>query len=116
MNIAVRFSLICHLAVLLALTGCTMHKPSIAKPTQLDYEATSARDFVQAIAEKMPQWDADEKYAFYEQNELKQVKRDLIAAKEATSNVELLIRVSKLHEDWDALVALDDLLHIDRLA
>lgn len=77
-------------------------------------EAAEARDFVAAVAGKMPLWDADV-LAEYERVQIGAVKADIARAQQTQETGEYLEIVSKLHDDWDALIALDELLKKESL-
>lgn len=92
---------------LLAVVGCVAHKPV---RVVVNLQVQEAKEFVLAVADKMPLWDADVTIAQYERVEIANVKADIEVAKLATSEIELLRDVSKLRADWKALCALDELL------
>ena len=105
---ALRLSCLIHGLVLLLLCGCAAHRRVAVEPVP-DQEIAEARDFVLAVADKMPLWDADA-ISFYEQVEIATVKRDIASARQAAEKGSFLEDVSRLHDDWDALVALDERL------
>jgi hypothetical protein len=94
-------------AASLLLTGCAVHVRShfyiVADPT------IEGKQFVAAVADKMPMWDADVDYAVYERAEIATVKADIAMARRAQGE-DFFSYVEKLHADWDALVALDEQL------
>ena len=100
--------------LLLRLWDVAAHRPvaAIAVP---DPEISDAKEFVGAVADKMPLWDADA-ISRYERVEIATVKADIAMAqqdrrKRLTSSDD----VTKLHDDWDALVALDEMLKKESL-
>src|SRR5271165_6451331 len=103
-----RISCLIHGVLLLLLSGCAAHKPvaAIALP---DPEISEGKDFVVAVADKMPMWDADA-ISRYERVEIATVKADIAMAQQADETGPFLEYVGKLHDDWDALVALDEML------
>ena len=72
------------------------------------------KDFVVAVADKMPMWDADA-ISKYERVEIATVKADIAMAQQSEEEGPFLEYVSKLHDDWDALVALDEMLKKESL-
>lgn len=74
-----------------------------------DAEMAEAKQFAQAVGEKMPAWDAD-KIACYETAEIAAVKADVLAVLEEDDRDALLEDVDRLHRDWNALVARDEML------
>jgi hypothetical protein len=96
-----------HMALVL-LVGCTVRKPITVNPVA-DQQLSEAREFVLAVEDKMPLWDAD-KIAPYEKVQIAIVKADIAMAKASDSRDELLQWTTKLHRDWDELVALDESL------
>jgi hypothetical protein len=62
----------------------------------------------------MPMWDADA-ISKYERVEIAVVKADIAMAEQSEQEGQFLEYVTKLHEDWDALVALDELLKKESL-
>lgn len=91
-------------------SGCALRQP-VKTDALLGPVVSEAEEFVRAVADKMPEWDADEDFAAYESKELFKVKADIKLASEANSSIELLDAAATLHVDWDALVALDMKLH-----
>ena len=69
----------------------------------------NAKEFAQAAANKMPLWDADA-IARYEGVEIAAVKADIVMTLEEEERGPLLDDAARLHDDWDALVALDEML------
>ena len=79
-----------------------------------DPEISEAKDFVLAVADKMPLWDADA-ISRYERVEIATVKADIAMAQQAQGRGPFLEYVAKLRDDWDALVALDEMLKKESL-
>jgi hypothetical protein len=79
-----------------------------------DAEIADARQFAQAVAEKMPAWDADA-VACYEAVEIAAVKADVIATLEEDDRDAVLEDAARLHDDWDALLAKDEMLKHEAL-
>jgi hypothetical protein len=104
---AFRVSCLIH-AVLVLLLGCAAHRPMLVTFLP-DAEMTAGQDFVGAVAEKMPMWDADA-ISRYERVEIATVKADIARARQTKEKSAFLECVSKLHTDWDALIAWDELL------
>src|SRR6201996_2765183 len=102
---APRMSCLIHGVLLLLLSGW------LSPP---DPALTQGRDFVDAVAGKMPLWDADA-IARYERVQIATVKADIAMAQQAGEKDSFLACVDKLHDDWDALVAWDDLLKKESL-
>jgi hypothetical protein len=109
---AIRASCLIH-GFLLFVAGCSAHRP-IAAVLVPDPEVSDARDFVGAVADKMPLWDADT-ISRYERVEIATVKADIAMAQQEEEKGPLLEDVTKLHGDWDALVALDEMLKKESL-
>jgi hypothetical protein len=110
---ALRLSCLIHCGLLLLFTGCALHLPLTVLPVA-STEATAGRDFVGQVAEKMPLWDADV-LAPYERVEIATVKADIAMAQQSEDEAAFLSYVQKLHDDWDALIALDELLRKESL-
>jgi hypothetical protein len=110
---ALRLSCLVHCGLLLLFTGCALHLPITALPAP-DAAMTEDRDFVSQVAEKMPLWDADV-LATYERVEIATVKADIAMAQRSEDDDAFLTYVRKLHDDWDALLALDELLRKESL-
>jgi hypothetical protein len=72
------------------------------------------KECVLAVADKMPMWDADA-ISRYEQREIATVKADIAMAELDDGKSVFLADVAKLHDDWDALVALDEMLKKESL-
>lgn len=104
---AVRWSCAIHVLVVLLL-GCHVHRP-LAPAVAPDAEMAEAKQFAQAVAEKMPAWDADT-IACYEAVEIAAVKADVMATLEEDDRYLLLEDAARLHDDWDTLLALDAML------
>jgi hypothetical protein len=79
-----------------------------------DPEISDAKEFVGAVADKMHLWDADD-ISRYERAELATVKADIAMARKEQETGQFLNDVAKLHDDWDALVALDEMLKKESL-
>ncbi len=79
-----------------------------------DAEISEAKDFVVAVADKMPLWDADA-ISRYERVEIATVKADIAMAQQTGERAPFLDYVARLHDDWDALVALDEMLKKESL-
>jgi len=109
---AIRASCLIH-SLLLFVAGCSAHRP-VAVVLAPDPEVSDARDFVGAVADKMPLWDADT-ISRYERVEIATVKADIAVARQEEERGLLLEDVTKLHDDWDALVALDEMLKKESL-
>ena len=108
-----RLSCLIHGVLLLLLLGCAVRRP-VAVRALPDREISEAKDFVVAVAGKMPLWDADA-ISKYERVEIATVKADIAMAQQAEEKGPFLEYVTKLHEDWDALVALDEMLKKESL-
>jgi hypothetical protein len=108
---ALRVSCLVHGLLLLA--GCSVHRrlTAVAVP---DPEISDAKEFVGAVADKMPLWDADD-ISRYERAEIATVKADIAMARQEEEKAQFLDDVAKLHDDWDALVALDEMLKKESL-
>ena len=78
---ALRLSCLIHggLFLLLILLGCAVHRPVVAARALPDPEISEAKDFVAAVAGKMPMWDADA-ISKYERVEIAVVKADIAMA------------------------------------
>jgi hypothetical protein len=115
---ALRMSCLIH-GLLLLLLGCAAPVfRSITAPILLDAlpdpEIAEGRDFVGAVAGKMPMWDGDD-ISRYERVEIATVKADIAMARQTQEKEPFLAYVSKLHDDWDALVAWDEMLKKESL-
>jgi hypothetical protein len=108
-----RISLLLHCVLLLLCLGCAHHRP-VAVVAPVDDEVSEGRDFVLAVAKKMPLWDADA-ISEYEQMEIATVKADIVMAQEAEDAGAFLEDVVLLQHDWDALLALDEILKKESL-
>ena len=110
---ALRISCLIHGVLLLLLAGCATHRliPLSVVP---DAEIAEGRDFVGAVAGKMPMWDEDA-ISRYERVQIATVKADIAMAQQTGEKEPFLAYVSKLHDDWDALVAWDELLKKESL-
>jgi hypothetical protein len=106
-------SCLIHGVLLLSLSGCATHRPILLNAVP-DAEIAQARDFVSAVAGKMPRWDEDD-IARYERMEIATVKADIAMARQMEQKEPFLACVSKLHDDWDALVAWDEMLKKESL-
>jgi len=109
---ALRISCMIH-SLLLLVAGCSAHRP-VAAVVVPDPEIADARKFVDAVADKMPLWDADA-ISRYERVEIATVKADIAVARQERAKGPLLDDVTKLRDDWDALVALDEMLKKESL-
>ncbi len=110
---AIRASCLIH-GLALIVAGCSTHRPVVAIAVP-DPEMSDAKEFVSAVADKMPLWDADA-ISRYERVEIATVKADIaLAQQDEERGIMLLDDVSKLHDDWDALVALDEMLKKESL-
>jgi hypothetical protein len=110
---ALRMSCLIHGALLLLVLGCAAHRPILLTAVP-DAEMAEGREFVGAVAGKMPMWDADE-VSRYERLEIATVKADIAMARQTEVKEVFLAYVSKLHNDWDALVAWDEMLKKESL-
>jgi hypothetical protein len=110
---ALRMSCLIHGALLWLLLGCALHRP-IPLNAVPDAEITEGRDFVGAVADKMPLWDEDA-ISRYERVQIATVKADIAMARQTPEKEPFLAYVSKLHNDWDALVAWDEMLKKESL-
>jgi hypothetical protein len=111
---ALRVSCLIH-GLLLLVAGCSAHRPVAAVTVpHPDAEISDAKEFVGAVADKMPLWDADA-ISRYERVEIATVKADIAMAQQEEEKGALLEDVAKLHDDWDALVALDEMLKKESL-
>jgi hypothetical protein len=110
---ALRMSCLIHGLLFLLLMGCAAHRP-VAATVPPDQELSEAKDFVAAVAGKMPLWDADA-ISQYELVEIATVKADIAMAQQTEEKGPFLACVARLHDDWDALVALDEMLKKESL-
>ena len=110
---ALQISCLIHVLLLLLVSGCSARK---AVSTRLlpDSEISAGKDFVAAVADKLPLWDADA-ISRYERVEIATVKADIAMAQQEDERGEFLEYVSKLRQDWGALVALDEMLKEEQL-
>lgn len=106
-------SCLIHGVLLLALSGCATHRllPLNVVP---DAEIAEGKDFVGAVGDKMPLWDEDS-ISRYERVEIATVKADIAMARQTADKEPFLACVSKLHKDWDALLAWDEMLKKESL-
>jgi hypothetical protein len=111
--VGLRLSCLIHGVLFVLLSGCAAHRLVIA-PVLPDAEITEAKVFVVEVATKMPLWDADT-ISRYERVEIATVKADVAMAEQTEEKGPFLEYVSKLHDDWDALVALDEMLKKESL-
>ena len=109
---ALRVSCLVH-GLLLLVAGCSAHR-RVAAVAVLDPAISDAREFVGAVAEKMPLWDADA-ISRYDRVEIETVKADIAMAQQEDERGEFLEYVGKLRQDWGALVALDEMLKEEQL-
>ncbi len=77
---ALRMSCLIHGVLLLLLLGCATHRPILLNAVP-DAEIAQARDFVGAVADKMPMWDEDA-ISCYERVEIATVKADIAMARQ----------------------------------
>ena len=110
---ALRLSCLIHGVLFLILQGCAAHRPVTVAPAP-DAEIAEARDYVLAVADKMPLWDADA-ISRYERVEIATVKADIAMAQQEQERGPFLEYVARLRDDWDALVALDERLKKESL-
>jgi hypothetical protein len=120
---ALRMSCLIHGVLLLLLSGCASHVfRSTTRPIPLnplpDAEIAEGRDFVGEVAGKMPMWDEDA-ISRYERVQIATVKADIAMARQMEEKEPVKERflacVLKLHNDWDALVAWDEMLKKESL-
>jgi hypothetical protein len=109
---ALRLSCLIHIVLLLSL-GCSAHRP-VTIVVRTDDEISEGQDFVAAVTDKMPLWDADS-LAKYEQAEIATVKADVAIAQHPADNHAFLEAVTRLRHDWEALLALDKMLKKESL-
>jgi hypothetical protein len=110
-------SCLIHGVLFLILLGCAAHRPIAVAPAPdpaPDPEIAEARDYVLAVADKMPLWDADA-ISRYERVEIATVKADIAMAQQEQQRGPFLEYVARLRDDWDALVALDERLKKESL-
>jgi hypothetical protein len=110
---AVRISCVLHFFLILFLSGCGPHG-IVGSFAFQDKEITEARDFTWAVEDKLPLWDTDA-LGPYERLEIATVKDDIAMARRSTERSAILRCVRKLRDDWEALIALDELLRKARL-
>jgi hypothetical protein len=103
-----RMSVLVHSVLLLLCLGCARHRP-VGFAAPVDDEVSEGKDFVLAVAKKMPLWDADA-ISEYEQIEIATVKADIAIAEEEEEPGAFMEDVALLQHDWDALLALDEIL------
>jgi hypothetical protein len=109
---ALRVSCLIH-AMLVLLLGCAAHRPIVLSGLG-DADRAAGNDFVGAVADKMPMWDADG-ISRYERVQIAIVKADIAMARQSEETAAFLDYVSKLRADWDALVAWDEMLKKESL-
>jgi hypothetical protein len=112
-SMALRISCLIHGVLLLLVSGCSAHR-AVTTGIVLDSELSAGKDFVAAVADKMPLWDADA-ISRYERVEIATVKADIAMAQQEDERGEFLEYVSKLRHDWGALVALDEALKEEQI-
>jgi hypothetical protein len=78
---AIHASCLIH-GLLLFVAGCSAHRP-VAAVAVSDPEVSDAREFVGAVADKMPLWDEDA-ISRYERVEIATVKADIAVASRKT--------------------------------
>jgi hypothetical protein len=110
---AFRISCLIHGLLLLLVSGCSTHKAVITGILP-DLEVSAGKDFVAAVADKMPLWDADA-ISRYERVEIATVKADIAMAQQEDEKAGFLEYVSKLRRDFGALVALDEMLKEEQI-
>ncbi len=110
---AFRCSCLVHGLLLLLLSGSLTYRPAVS-PAAPDPEIAAARHFAEAVADKMPLWDADE-LSRYEGAEIGAVKADILTTLQEEESGPLLEDAVRLHAHWDALVALDAMLKQESL-
>lgn len=103
----------CLIHAMLLLLGCAAHRP-VALTGLSDADMAAGRDFVGTVAGKMPMWDADA-ISRFERVQIATVKADIVMARQCEETAAFLEYVSKLHVDWDALVAWDEMLKKESL-
>lgn len=101
-----RSGLIAAVMMLASVAGCAQVPMDSVVNVYTDKEVAAEKDYVRAVNEKMPQWDADWE-APYERNEITQVKLDLMVCGDDRDVAEFMDHAQKLHEDAEKLVALD---------
>lgn len=111
--VALRVSCGLHGLLLLLVLGCAARRP-LSLPAMPDSQMVAARAFVADVANKMPLWDADA-IARYERTEIAIVKADIAMAEQSEQREHYLEYVTRLHDDWNALVALDEMLKKESL-
>lgn len=94
---------------LLLLTGCSLHVRPVYVAAPHDALLAEAQQFVDTVAAKVPEWDADEGFVQYESAEIQAVKADIVRCR--AGDGELLENAEQLRIDWERLVALDLILH-----
>ena len=110
---ALRISCLIHGGLLQLVLGCSAHK-AVTTGILPDSEISAGKEFVAAVADKMPLWDADT-ISRYERVEIATVKADIAMAQQEDERGEFLEYVSKLRQDIGALVALDEMLKEEQL-
>src|SRR5271156_6962958 len=111
--VALRVSCAIHGLLLLLAVGCAAHRP-VTSPFAPGPELADARAFVEGVAGNMPLWDADA-ISRYERVEIARVKADVAIARQEDGQDSFLECVTKLHDDWNALIALDERLKRESL-
>lgn len=97
-------------AVMLASMALSGQEPmDSVRNVYSDKEVAAEKDYVRAVSEKMPQWDADWE-APYEVDEIAHVKLDLMVCGDATDVAEFMDDVKTLRSDADKLIAVDDFI------
>src|SRR5271165_4585598 len=106
----IRLSCLTHGILLFLITGCAVHiHPAITEPPQ--FVLADEEAFVAAVAVKMPLWDADEQYAYYEYKQIAKVKADILRTQDPARHSTFSEDVEQLRIDWDVLNEMDDSLH-----
>jgi hypothetical protein len=99
------------IAVLLlaSVAGCAQEPMSQVTNVYSDKEVTAAKEYVEKVSDKMPQWDADWE-APYERAEIAKVKLDIMVCADDGDVAEFMDHVQTLRDDADTLIALDDFI------
>jgi hypothetical protein len=111
---ALRMSCVVHGVLLVLLMGCAAHRRPVAAVAIANPKLDDADEFIGTVARKMPMWDADD-ISRYERAEIATVKADIALARQDEATGAFLEDVSKLRNDWDVLVALDEMLKKESL-
>jgi hypothetical protein len=95
--------------MLASVAGYAQEPMDAVKNVFSDKEVAAEKDYVRAVNEKMPQWDADWE-APYEVDEIAKVKLDLMVCGDDTDVAEFMDHVKTLHDDADKLIAVDEFI------